>query len=531
MSMPTQWERMGTPIQCDMLCDTFVEAHVLFKKKGGLFRLCINYQELDKLATKNLLRINDLFDQLQVSRYFSKIDIHSGYHQSKVHVEDILKTAFRTRYGHFEFMVMPFGVNQCTSGFHRLDEPDRPEGFVVYCDASNQGLGCVLMQRGKKEESKTKMSTRNVHDYQSSVKDKILVALGEVSKVENATAEMLCGLDQLIERKEDGGVYFLWVSLKGDVRTLIMDEAHASRFWQILQKALGKRLDMSTAYHPQTDRQRKLAPRYVGPFEILEKICHVAYRLRLPQELSDVHDTFHVSNLKKCLADANLHVLLGEVKIDKTLCFVKEPIVIMDREVKSLKRSGISLVKVHWNLKRGHEDFIKTKVIHLLDHEDGAVSGSHRLCSMGSDLECSPQLDNEDLEQIDQDDLEEMDLKWQDCRTTKNPRNKGRDVGNAGYRGRDNEEEATDFALMAFTLNPSSSSSSNSEGHLQQALKNKGIVDSRCSRHMTGNKAYLANYQEINDGGFVAFGSSRDRATVVTCGDVREFVAISIEKE
>ncbi|GJS60976.1 hypothetical protein Tco_0655760 [Tanacetum coccineum] len=99
----------------------------------------------------------------------------------------------------------------------------------------------------------------------------------------------------------------------------------------------------------------KLAPRYVGPFEILERIGPVAYRLRFPQELSGVHDTFHVSNLKKCLADANLHVPLGEVKIDKTLRFVEEPVEIMDREVKKLKRSRIPIVKVHWNSKRGPE--------------------------------------------------------------------------------------------------------------------------------------------------------------------------------
>ncbi|GJX77935.1 putative reverse transcriptase domain-containing protein [Tanacetum coccineum] len=68
----------------------------------------------------------------------------------------------------------------------------------------------------------------------------------------------------------------------------------------------------------------KLAPRYVGSFEIIERIGHVAYRLRLPQELSGVHDTLHLSNLKKCLADANLHVPLEEIKIDKTLHFVEE---------------------------------------------------------------------------------------------------------------------------------------------------------------------------------------------------------------
>ncbi|GKF47911.1 putative reverse transcriptase domain-containing protein [Tanacetum coccineum] len=102
-------------------------------------------------------------------------------------------------------------------------------------------------------------------------------------------------------------------------------------------------------------KKGKLAPRYVGPFEILERIVLIAYRLRLPKELNSVHDTFHVSNLKKCLADANLHVPLNEIKIDKTLCFVEEPIDIMDREVKSLKCSRIILVKVCWNSKRGPE--------------------------------------------------------------------------------------------------------------------------------------------------------------------------------
>ncbi|GJV92964.1 putative reverse transcriptase domain-containing protein [Tanacetum coccineum] len=102
-------------------------------------------------------------------------------------------------------------------------------------------------------------------------------------------------------------------------------------------------------------KKGKLAPRYVGPFEILKRVGPVAYRLRLPEELSSVHDTFHVSNLKKCLADTNLHVPLDKIKVDKTLCFVEEPIQIMDHEVKSLKRSKISIVKVRWNSKHGPE--------------------------------------------------------------------------------------------------------------------------------------------------------------------------------
>ncbi|GKB89255.1 hypothetical protein Tco_0961527 [Tanacetum coccineum] len=89
------------------------------------------------------------------------------------------------------------------------------------------------------------------------------------------------------------------------------------------------------------------------PLEILKRIGLVACRLRLPKELGSVHDTFHVSSLKKYLADANLHVPLEEIKVDKTLRFVEEPVEIMDREIKKLKRRKIALVKVRWNSKRG----------------------------------------------------------------------------------------------------------------------------------------------------------------------------------
>ncbi|GJV11287.1 retrotransposon protein, putative, ty3-gypsy subclass [Tanacetum coccineum] len=92
-------------------------------------------------------------------------------------------------------------------------------------------------------------------------------------------------------------------------------------------------------------KRSKLSPRYVGPFEIVERVGPVAYRLRLPQDLIGIHDTFHMSNLKKCLTDVNLHVPLEEVKIDNKLHFVKEPMEIMDRKVKKLKRSQIPIEK------------------------------------------------------------------------------------------------------------------------------------------------------------------------------------------
>ncbi|GJY46036.1 putative reverse transcriptase domain-containing protein [Tanacetum coccineum] len=373
---------------------------------------------------------------------------------------------------------------------------------------------------------------------QSSIKDRILTTQKEAM---DESRGMQKGLDEMIEQRSDRTLYYLnriWVPLKGEVRTLIMDEAHkskysvhpgadkmyydlrdrywwhgmkkdraeyqpeipvwkwegiamdlvtkfpktssghdtiwiivdlltksthflpmredykmdrlarlylneigarhgvsisiisdrnsrfTSRFWQSMEEALGIRLDMSMAYHPQTDGQiefsyntsyhfslrcalfealygrkcrspimwaevgegvvrfgkkGKLAPRFVGPFEIVEKVGPMAYRLDLPEELNGVHDTFHVSNLKKCLADPTLQVPLDEIRIDAKLNFVEEPMEILEREFKKLKRSRIVIVKVRWNSKRGpaftweREDQMKLKYSHLFSDEGEVV--------------------------------------------------------------------------------------------------------------------------------------------------------------
>ncbi|GKD98125.1 putative reverse transcriptase domain-containing protein, partial [Tanacetum coccineum] len=387
-----------------------------------------------------------------------------------------------------------------------------PEDFVVYCDASSLGLGYVLMQRGKVIAYASRQL--KIHEKNYTTHDLELGAVVFALKISR---------HYLYEIKN--------VPLKGDVRTLIMDEAHkskcsvhqgadkmyyaleigrlaccinlrflngmdfvtklrrtsnrlarlylneivarhgvpisiisdrdirfTSRFWQSMQEALGTRLDISTAYHPQTDGQSeriiqtledilrlsctpfealygrkcrssimwaevgegqliglelvqettekisqikdrlkaardrqksyadkkrkplefsvgdyvllkvspwkgvvrfgkkgKLAPRFVGPFDIIEKVGLVAYRLDLLEELNGVHDTFHVSNLEKCLADPTLQVPLDEIRVDDKLNFVEEPVEILEREVKKLKRSRIAIVKVRWNSKRGPE--------------------------------------------------------------------------------------------------------------------------------------------------------------------------------
>nr|GEV50442.1 putative reverse transcriptase domain-containing protein [Tanacetum cinerariifolium] len=102
-------------------------------------------------------------------------------------------------------------------------------------------------------------------------------------------------------------------------------------------------------------KRRKLNPRYVGPFKVLAIVRSVAYKLELPQKLSRVHNTFHVSNLKKCYSDEPLAVPFDGIHIDDKLYFVEEPVEIMDQEVKRLKRSRISIIKVRWNSRRGPE--------------------------------------------------------------------------------------------------------------------------------------------------------------------------------
>ncbi|GKD43515.1 putative reverse transcriptase domain-containing protein [Tanacetum coccineum] len=127
-------------------------------------------------------------------------------------------------------------------------------------------------------------------------------------------------------------------------------------------------------------KRGKLNPRYIGPFQIIERIGPVAYRLELPQELSRVHNVFHVCNLKKCLSDDTLVIPLEEIQLDDKLNFVEEPVEIMDREVKQLKRSRIPIVKVRWNARRGpeytweREDQFREKYPHLFTNPQSTTT-------------------------------------------------------------------------------------------------------------------------------------------------------------
>nr|GEU84149.1 putative reverse transcriptase domain-containing protein [Tanacetum cinerariifolium] len=118
-------------------------------------------------------------------------------------------------------------------------------------------------------------------------------------------------------------------------------------------------------------KREKLNPRYVRPFKVLAMVGAGAYKLELPQEFSRVHSTFHISNLKKCYSDEPLAIPLDEPHIDDKLCFVEEPVEIIDQEVKRLNQSRIPIIKVRWNSRRGpeftweREDQFQKKYPHL----------------------------------------------------------------------------------------------------------------------------------------------------------------------
>ncbi|GJW92356.1 putative reverse transcriptase domain-containing protein [Tanacetum coccineum] len=354
-------------------------APVLFvKKKDGAFQKCIDYRELNKLTIKNrypLPRIDDLFDQLQVKG------------RTRSAPEDNLITA---REREVKGKVIAYASRQLKS--------------VIYTD--HRSLQHIFDQKELNMHHRRWIELFSDYGceilYHPGIKTKILEAQSEASKDIKAPIEMLRGLDKQFERRNDGRLYFIdriWIPLSSNVRTLIMNEAHTSKYsvhpgadkmyydlrdlywWSGMKKDIAMLtksahflpiredykmeklariyinevvarhddtylplVDFSynNSYHSRIkcapfealygqkcrspviwaevgvvrfSMKGKLSPRYMGPFEIVEQVGPVAYRLRLPQELSSIHDTFQVSNLKKCLADANLQVPLEEIKI------------------------------------------------------------------------------------------------------------------------------------------------------------------------------------------------------------------------
>ncbi|GJR92152.1 putative reverse transcriptase domain-containing protein [Tanacetum coccineum] len=349
-------------------------ALILFvKKKDGSFGMCINYRELNKLTVKNrypLLRIDDLFDQLQGSSIYSKIDLRSGYHQLRVREEDIPKTAFRTRSSvtrrstlrSVQFLShvidskgihvdpakiesikdwaspkTPTGIHQFLglAGAPILALPKGSEDFIIYCDALIKGLGAMLMQREKERTRITVMSFEafvmtiswDLPNYNASIKA--------------APFEALYG------RKCRSPVCWAEVGEVQLTRPEIVQET-TEKIIQIKQR-MQAALDRQKSY---ANLKRKPMEFEVGdkvmlkvsPWKGVVRLRRWSYSTRSEERREFLY--IYESNLKKCHADEPLAVPLDGLHFDDKLQFVEEPIEIIDREVKRLKRSRIPLVKV-----------------------------------------------------------------------------------------------------------------------------------------------------------------------------------------
>nr|GEZ83660.1 putative reverse transcriptase domain-containing protein [Tanacetum cinerariifolium] len=260
--------------------------------------------------------------------------------------------------------------NLCSAPILAL--PERSENFVVYCDESRKGLDAVLMQREKMVRAVERIRLRD--SLSSSIGEHTQV---EAIKYENFGTEDLCGFKEAV----------LWPNMKAEIATYVTlygQKCRSPICWaevgdaqltglEIVHETTKKIIQIKKCIQSARDRQKSYADRRFKPleFEILAKVRTLAYQLELPEELSRVYSTFHVSNLKKCFVDEPLTIPLDEIQTDDKLNFIEEPVEILDREVKRLKKSRIPIVKVHWNSRRGpeftweREDQMKKKYPHL----------------------------------------------------------------------------------------------------------------------------------------------------------------------
>nr|GEU28905.1 putative reverse transcriptase domain-containing protein [Tanacetum cinerariifolium] len=242
--------------------------------------------------------------------------------------------------------------------------PEGNDDFVVYCDASIQDYDCEIryhpgkanvvadalsQKRIIKSLQVKPLSVRSlIMTIHSKLPSQILEAQTKALKEENVQAENLRGMEKAFEIRTDGTRCIrnqIWLPLFGP---------------EIIHETTKKIVQIRQHLQATRDRQRSYAKKkreakssVHWPFKILNRIGLVAYKLELLEELSNVHNTFYVSNLKKCLSDESLIIPIKELKLDDKLNFVEEPVEIMDQETKQLRQSRIPIIKVRWNSKRG----------------------------------------------------------------------------------------------------------------------------------------------------------------------------------
>ncbi|KAL5570682.1 hypothetical protein UlMin_020279 [Ulmus minor] len=371
---PAELKELQAQLQ-DLLDKRFIRpshspwgAPVLFvKKKDGTLRMCIDYRELNKVTVKNrypLPRIDDLFDQLKGATIFSKIDLRSGYHQLKIKEEDVPKSAFRTRYGHYEFLVMPFGLTNAPAAFmdlmNRVFKDFLDKFVIVFID------DILIYSKTKEEhEEHLRITLRTLEEHKLYAKfskcefwlDKVHFLGHVVSKdgvsVDPAKIEAVSKWPAPTNVTEIRS--FLGLA---DIKGAQELDSELLRLRKDVKEGRNPEFSLSSdgiLHHKgrlcgvmRFGKKGKLSPRFIGPFEILERVGKVAYKLALPPELSSVHNVFHVSMLKKYVSDPS-HVLEHEpIQVNEDLTYEEKPVQILDRKDKTLRNKVIPLVKVLW---------------------------------------------------------------------------------------------------------------------------------------------------------------------------------------